>query len=217
MLVSGGLMKQENTKELILNKALELFSAYGYDSVSVGQIAKAVGIKAPSLYNHFQSKQAIFDAIVESTAAHYEKDTDKIDIHVKSAGRDIPVFSEISEEALLKKVREIFIYSLHDETVSRFRKMMTIEQYRSKALAKLYSERYVDRITEYHKGIFKGLIEAGKIKDEDPETLAVMYIAPIITLLGVCDREPEREEECLEKLDRHVGLFYKTFNVKKGQ
>ena len=57
-------MKQEDTKQRILDKALELFSTYGYDSVSVGQIAEAVGIRAPSLYNHYPSKQAIFDAIV---------------------------------------------------------------------------------------------------------------------------------------------------------
>ena len=62
-------MKQEDTKQKILDKALELFSARGYDCVSVGQIAAAVGIKAPSLYNHFPSKQAVFVAIVEATAA----------------------------------------------------------------------------------------------------------------------------------------------------
>ena len=69
------MMKQEDTKQRILDKALELFSARGYDSVSVGEIAEAVGIRAPSLYNHFPGKQAIFDAIVESTAAQYEADT----------------------------------------------------------------------------------------------------------------------------------------------
>ena len=45
----------EDTKQRILEKSLELFSTKGYDSVSVGEIAKAVGIKAPSLYNHFPS------------------------------------------------------------------------------------------------------------------------------------------------------------------
>ena len=74
----------EDTKQRILEKSLELFSTKGYDAVSVGEIAKAVGIKAPSLYNHFPSKQAIFDAIVESTAAHYKKDTGRIDIHVQN-------------------------------------------------------------------------------------------------------------------------------------
>ena len=63
----------EDTKQRILKKSLELFSTKGYDAVSVGEIAKAVGIKAPSLYNHFPSKQAIFDAIVESTAATTKK------------------------------------------------------------------------------------------------------------------------------------------------
>ena len=105
-------MKQEDTKQKILEKALELFSTYGYDSVSVGEIAKAVGIKAPSLYNHFPSKQAIFDAIVEATAAQYEKDTDAIDIHVQNAAQDISVFTAISEDALFEKVRQIFFYSL---------------------------------------------------------------------------------------------------------
>ena len=41
-------MKQEDTKQRILDKALELFSTQGYDSVSVGEIAKAVGMPASS-------------------------------------------------------------------------------------------------------------------------------------------------------------------------
>ena len=76
-------MKQEDTKQKILDKALELFFTQGYDAVSVGEIAEAVGIRAPSLYNHFPGKQEIFDAIIESTAAQYEADTDQINIHVQ--------------------------------------------------------------------------------------------------------------------------------------
>ena len=113
-------MKQEDTKRRILEKALELFSTRGYDSVSVGEIAQAVGIKAPSLYNHFPGKRAIFDAIVEATAAQYERDTDRIDIHVQNAERDIPVFAEITADGLFEKVRQIFDYSLHNETIRRF-------------------------------------------------------------------------------------------------
>ncbi len=202
-------MKQEDTKQRILEKALELFSAKGYDSVSVGEIAKAVGIKAPSLYNHFPSKQAIFDAIVESTAAQYEADTDKIDIHVQNVQKDIPIFTETTAEALFEKVRQIFQYSLHNETISRFRRMMTIEQFRSPELAALYSRRYVERILNYHAGIFRALIASGEIPAEDPDTLAMLYVSPVLTLIGICDRQPEREKECLEKLQNHVRLFFR--------
>ena len=175
-------MKQEDTRQRILDEALELFSAKGYDSVSVGEIAKAVGIKAPSLYNHFPSKQAIFDAIVESTAAQYAADTDKIDIHVQDVQKDVPDFAEITEDALFEKVRQIFEYSLHDETISRFRRMMTIEQFRSPELAALYSNRYVERILRYHAGIFRALIASGEICAENPDTLAMLYVAPVSTL-----------------------------------
>lgn len=202
-------MKQEDTKQRILDEALDLFSAKGYDSVSVGEIANAVGIKAPSLYNHFPSKQAIFDAIVESTAAQYEADTGKVDIHVQDADKDIPVFSEITEDFLFEKVKQIFAYSIHNERISRFRRMMTIEQFRSPELAALYSERYVDRVLSYHAGIFRALIASGEIVAADPDALAMMYAAPVLTLIAVCDRQPEREQECLEKLQNHVRLFFR--------
>lgn len=102
------MMKQEDTKQRILDKALELFSARGYDSVSVGEIAEAVGIRAPSLYNHFPGKQAIFDAIVESTAAQYEADTGRLDIHVQSAFRDIPVLRRSPRTRFMRRCGRFF-------------------------------------------------------------------------------------------------------------
>ena len=210
-------MKQEDTKQRILDQALELFSAHGYDAVSVGQIAEAVGIKAPSLYNHFPSKQAIFNAIMESTAEQYEADTDRIDIHVQNVTQDIPAFIEISEDALFEKVRQIFEYSLHDKTIRQFRRMMTIEQFRSPELAAQYTRRYVERLVDYHAGIFRALIAAGEIAAEDPNALAMMYAAPVLTLIGICDRQPEREQECLEMLRKHVRLFFRMVHGGRPQ
>lgn len=213
-------MKQEDTKQKIIDKALELFAAHGYDAVSVGEIAKAVGIKAPSLYNHYPSKQAIFDAIVESTAKQYEADTGKINIHVQNVAQDISVFTGITEDRLFEKVRQIFEYSLHNETIRNFRRMMTIEQFRSPELAALYSKRYVERMIDYHAGIFRALIAVGEIPAEDPETIAMMYVAPVLTLIGVCDRQPEKESECLEKLKKHVCLFFRMVhgeNTRGGE
>lgn len=208
-------MKQEDTKRKILDKALELFSSRGYDAVSMGEIGRAVGIKAPSLYNHFPSKQAIFEGIVAATAAQYEADTGRIDIHVQDAARDIPVFTEITEDALLDKVRQIFDYSLHNETISRFRRMMTHEQFRSPELAALYTHRYVERVTAYHAGIFRSLIAAGQLREEDPDALALLYAAPVITLIGICDRQPELEAACRARLEAHVRLFFRTFQAEK--
>ena len=55
-----------NTRERIIEAALALFSQRGYGGVSIREIARAVGLRESSLYNHFASKRAIFDAIVDA-------------------------------------------------------------------------------------------------------------------------------------------------------
>ena len=95
--------------------------------------------------------------------------------------------------------------------------MMTLEQFRSPERAALYSRRYVERVTEYHAGIFRSLIAAGELRDEDAGAMALCYVAPVITLIGICDRQPEREAACLQKLEAHVRLFYRTFQADRNE
>lgn len=207
MLVGGNEMRNENTAQKILDAALGLFAKKGYDAVSVDEIAKAVGIKAPSIYNHFGSKQELFDAIVETTAERYAHDTDKLDFCAEGKAKVLSQCKKISEQALYEKVKQIFEYSLHDQWISDFRKMMTIEQFRSDSFGEIYTKRFIDRLVDYHSAIFSSLISAGEITG-NADALALIYVAPIITLIGICDRQPEREAECLEKLEKHVALFY---------
>lgn len=204
-----------DTKQRILLEALRLFSKRGYDAISVEQIASAVGIKAPSLYKHYKSKKDIFDAIFEDTAKRYEEFIQTISIPVTDSKQDVVVFENITAEDLVQKVKSLIEYSLHDEYISKFRKMMTIEQFRSPELSKLYSNRYVNQIQNYHTDLFTKMIEAGVLKKEDPCILAMVYDAPILVMLSECDRHPEKEEECIKKLEDHVRLFYRTYSCSK--
>ena len=52
-----------DTKELLLQAALALFAEKGYEGTSVRDIARSVGLSESVLYAHFDSKQAIFDAV----------------------------------------------------------------------------------------------------------------------------------------------------------
>ena len=51
-------------KEKILLKSLELFAKKGFDAVSVSMISDGLGISKGALYKHYDSKKAIFDAII---------------------------------------------------------------------------------------------------------------------------------------------------------
>ena len=54
----------DTTKDRILSAAVALFAAEGYEAVSMEAIAKAVGIRAPSLYKHYKGKRDIFEHIL---------------------------------------------------------------------------------------------------------------------------------------------------------
>ncbi len=53
------------TREVILDTAERLFATRGVDGVAVRDLAREMGMTAPSLYNHFISKQALYDAVLE--------------------------------------------------------------------------------------------------------------------------------------------------------
>jgi AcrR family transcriptional regulator len=53
----------------ILENALKLFSARGYDAVGVQEIAEAAGITKPTLYHYFGSKEGVLDALLATNMA----------------------------------------------------------------------------------------------------------------------------------------------------
>ncbi len=64
-------MKVESRKQEIINAAAILFKEKGYSAVTMRDLAKAMGIKAASLYNHIQSKQEILSTIIISLAEEF--------------------------------------------------------------------------------------------------------------------------------------------------
>ena len=130
------------TKEKILNEALILFSEKGYSDVFVGDIATAVGIKAPSLYKHFKGKQEIFDSCVEK---FFERMTQ---IRNELFLPDTPQSDVSYETADTEKITEfaigLFMFYWKDDIASRFRRMLMIERYRNPELNRIYEDFFVN-------------------------------------------------------------------------
>ena len=204
-----------NTKEKILDEALTLFSEKGYANVYVGDIADRVGIKAPSLYKHYKNKKAIFDAIIDEMNRRFEEQAKALQINGTNAAADAGIYESLSEDQLLKLGREFFLYYLHDDYNRKFRKMLTLEQFHDKDLAKVYSKLYVDDPLSYQGMLFGFMVTAGVLKTDNVEIMTLHFYAPIYYLLTICDREPEREKEALKLLDEHIMQFDRLYGRTK--
>ena len=60
----------------VLDRAMEVFWRFGYEGASMAELAKAMGLTAPSIYAAFESKRGLFDAVLrqyrERRTAHRE-------------------------------------------------------------------------------------------------------------------------------------------------
>lgn len=206
-----------NTKSQILDAALSLFAEKGYHSVSVAQIADAVGIKAPSLYKHYKSKRDIFDAILLEMQIRYETQANNLNMNGSNATDDAAIFSSVSEESLIQMGIGLFTYFLHDDYVCRFRKMLTIEQFHDTELAALYTKQYTDDPLSYQSHILSMLGACGLFRPANADVMALHFYAPLYLLLTLCDREPEREPEALLLLEQHIKQFNQIYKKENTQ
>ena len=203
-------MKKGNTKQEILETALDLFSTQGFEATSVSQIADAVGIRKASLYSHFASKQEILDALTEQVMEQYGKHS--IFIH---ADWDDAAFAEakqnLSAEEVEKLIFEQIRYILHDPLISKARKMLTVEQFRNAQMAKLQTKRNYTGVMQYFTGLMRFFIRSGKLKDCDAEIMAAQLCLPVSVWINLCDREPEREDEVMGLIERHIRQFFEMY------
>ena len=193
-----------NTRQEILDAALELFSVQGYEATSISQLADAVGIRKASLYSHFESKQAILDALMQDTLAQYEERS----LLVKAD--EEAMTAEAVAERILGQIR----YILHDPQISRGRKMLTIEQFRSPEMAQLQTKQNYTDVMRCFTDLMQRLIRSGTLAAHDPEIMAAQLCLPVSAWLGLCDREPQREDEVTELIGRHVRQFFEIYRAK---
>jgi len=197
------------TKQRILDEALSLFAIKGYSAVYVGDIADAVGIKTPSLYKHYKSKQDIFNTCVEVFSERMKKVRN--DIRLPETQEAESFYQTVSVENLVDLTITLFLFNLQDNVAAKFRKMLMIERYHNPELNKLYEDIFINGAVEQEEKIFAALINAGVIKKEDPHTIALRFYTPIYFLWQKYDMRPDEIEKAKEELAEMVREFCNTY------
>ena len=191
-----------DTKERILETALELFAQSGYLGTSMSDIAKQLGITKGALYKHYKSKQEILDCIVERmNQMDYERAEEYEMPETEPDG-----FAEAYLHTPIAKIRTYsmaqFAHWTKEPFSSNFRKMLTLEQYRDPKLAQLYHDYLATGPTKYMAAIFRKLTDS----DEAAMQLALEFYGPMFLLYSVYDGADEKES-IAPQLRAHIDRF----------
>lgn len=68
-----------STAQKILDAAEDLFAEKGYSATSLGDVADRVGIRSPSLYNHFKNKEALYQAVLDRLLEDFSRPLAELD------------------------------------------------------------------------------------------------------------------------------------------
>lgn len=198
----------EGTKDKILEKALHMFGSKGYDSVSIRNLTKEVGIRESSFYNHYRSKEALLDEIFmimdmelgknKLNAVQIDRLTDELDL-----------------ATYLKKGIDRFMERWNKPFASKVWAVVSMEQYRNPKAARLIlteTERTINMLST----AFLFFQQKKKMKEGDPALYAHLYGFSIRaihldyslrTFLG------ENPEKSLKKMYETAELFASAYEM----
>lgn len=146
-----------DTKERILLSSLRLFAKDGYEAVSVSDIASSLGITKGALYRHYRSKRDIFDSIL---ARMERRDAEQAREHAlpeARAAEEPEAYRGASVDDMVAFAKDMFRYWTQDEFAASFRRMLTLEQFRSAEMGALYQQYLAAGPLGYMKDLFDGL------------------------------------------------------------
>ena len=192
----------KDTKERILAAALELFSQNGYAGTNIRELTASLGLGKSSMYRHFESKEAIWNTLLDEMIAYY-------DGHFGSPEHLPPVPDSL--EGLVAMTGRMVDFTIHDEKIIKTRKLLTIEQFRDDRARALATRHFLTGLREMFTPIFAEMMDKGLLRRDDPAMLAFAYTAPISALIHLCDREPDKTEDAMvqiEAFSRHFIQIY---------
>ena len=195
-----------DTKEKILMAALRLFAREGYEAVSVSDIAGELGITKGALYKHYKNKRDIFDSIV---ARMFQVDAERsrqYEVPEEQFDQSPETYEDVSLENIRRFTLAQFVFWTVDDFASHFRKMLTLEQYRSAEMGELYNSCLVAGPVAYMEDIFREMSKKGVLREVDPKQLALAYYAPLYLLIGMWDQADDKAA-LTALLEGHIARF----------
>lgn len=196
---------ERTTKDRILDEALVMFAEHGYKGTNLRDLAARLELSKSALYKHYESKEDIWNALLDKMEAYYAQRFGSMD--------NLPPTPD-SWEAFKQMMMGMISFTVHDPQIILTRKLLTIEQFHDERVCKLATKHFLEGTANIYAKVFEGMMEKGLLKKSDPAMLAFSFTPPISALIHLCDREPDRHDEAFARMEDFVRHFISIHAVE---
>jgi AcrR family transcriptional regulator len=166
---------QNPTKERILIDATVLFAIHGYAAVSVRDIAEKVGITPGALYNHFESKEMLWAAVINHAEMLYMFYFSKLNEELKKAAS----FREVVELFFIEPTEMKNMFTNYAFG------LVQSEQFRDELASKVFANTFIGYGIDFIRRWFDICIESGNAKRFDTQTAAANIMHGVMTAINL--------------------------------
>lgn len=160
--------KEERPAE-ILTAALKTFSTKGFAATKLDEVAKEAGVSKGTLYLYFESKEALFKAVVSEYVLP----------QIAKAEEQAEQYSGSIEKLMLTIVDQWRINVLESD-ISGIPKMMIAEASNFPDLANFYLENVIKRTRDFVASLIELGIERNEFRQCDSQYAARSFVTPMV-------------------------------------
>ena len=171
-------------KDMILTNAAELFRKKGFAAASVRELAEALGIEAPSLYNHIGSKAELLQEICFGVAKDYTIHMEEVLLSKKNESEKIAEIIRFHVRKLSTDFDKVFVSEHEWKRLPQ----KPLEDFL--AQRKLYEKKMINIIKDgIEKKIFKNILPS------------ISVLAILSAVRGLELRQRHKNEFTIEELE----------------
>lgn len=126
---------ERTTKDRILDESLIMFAEHGYKGTNLRDLAAQLGLSKSALYKHYESKEAIWNALLDKMEAYYAQRFGSMD--------NLPPTPD-SWDAFMQMTMGMIRFTVHDPQIILPRKLLITEQFHDERVRKLATRHFLE-------------------------------------------------------------------------
>lgn len=176
--------KGAGTRTQIIDTAIDLYASKGFAETSLREIASRVGIKVSSIYNHFSSKEAILEAILDEYKDYIEEVSPAND----NLDELLERFDIANRELTVPLLHDMLFFNYPRELFPRYSKMLIIisnESLNNELIRNYLEYDTIESSVVFIRTLFDRLVADGKLAPFDTSTVACLLYSIVITYMNL--------------------------------